>query len=279
MAYSEVSILCLIGLPASGKTHLASLIAKNKLGFTDILHVCYDDLIKWDSEKIVWKEERNNVLSCVENAIINFLNNQITIHRLLIILDDNMFYHSMRYVFYKLAQKHKVKFCQVYVNTSLITCLKRNYNRAQPLPINHILNINEKMEVPVYYNSWEKNTLTVSGEENIEQYLDAIKILLDSTVMPVEQEINKEPSIINNNHKHIADLALRRIVSSIAHETKDKCNMAEKMLKLNKKKNEIMNHINKNQLALPSEENIDVYIQKLFPIMTSEYPRDRKSVV
>lgn len=274
MAYSEVSVLCLIGLPASGKTYLASLIAKNKLGFTDILHFCYDDLIKWDSEKIVWKEERNNILLYVENAIINFLNNQLPIHRLLIILDDNMFYHSMRYVFYKLAQKYRVKFCQVYVNTSLITCLMRNYKRDQPLPINHILNINEKMEVPIYYNSWEKNTLTVSGEENIEQCLGAIKILLDSAIIPVEQEINKEPSKINNNPKHIADIALRRIVSLIAHETKtkDEYNMAKKMFRLNKKRNEIMKLINKNQLALPSDENIDDYIQKLLPIMTSEYP-------
>ncbi|XP_014282360.1 L-seryl-tRNA(Sec) kinase [Halyomorpha halys] len=269
---AEVSILCLIGLPASGKTYLASLIEKNKLGFTEILHFCYDNLIEWNTDQTIWKEERKIILLNVEDTIISFLNKKQPMHKLLIILDDNMFYRSMRYVFYQLSQKYRAKFCQVYVKTSLETCLMRNYNRDQPLPTNQILNVNEKMEVPVDYNNWEKNTLTVSGEEKVELCLDAIKILLDSVFLPAQHEIDKKSSKINNNPKHIADIALRRIISLIAHETKtkDKCKITDKMLKLNKKRNEIMNLINKDQLALPSDENVDVYIKKLFPIMTSE---------
>ncbi|KAI5751196.1 hypothetical protein M8J77_005220 [Diaphorina citri] len=135
-----------------------------------------------------------------------------------IIIDDNMYYKSMRYAYYRIARKHELSFCMVYVDVGLEQSLKNNaqrnearskentnrinnnvsvdnqirgmflgcmdpsyrsINTAHHVTNETIINMSRKLEPPVN-EGFEKNKfLTIhSNDQNAE---DEIKIFLDES--------------------------------------------------------------------------------------------------
>ncbi|MBN3324522.1 PSTK kinase, partial [Atractosteus spatula] len=85
---------------------------------------------------------------------------------LLILLDDNFFYQSMRYEVYQLARKHSLGFCQLYLYCEVTSCLSRNQQRQCPLPDKVIVEMAQRMEPPdLNRNPWEQNSLVLSSTD------------------------------------------------------------------------------------------------------------------
>lgn len=84
----------------------------------------------------------------------------------IIILDDNMYYRSMRMSFYKLAREYGASFCQIFLTAPLEVTLARNElrNRQRPaeerIPEQSLRDIAAAMEPPCpEQRPWEKHTV------------------------------------------------------------------------------------------------------------------------
>ncbi|GAB5578856.1 L-seryl-tRNA(Sec) kinase isoform X1 [Prionailurus iriomotensis] len=122
---------------------------------------------------------------------------------LVLILDDNFYYQSMRYEVYQLARKYSLGFCQLFLDCSLETCLQRNGQRPQALPAETIHLMGRKLEKPnPEKNAWEHNSLTIESSEcSSEASLKLIDLLLTALENPVKYiEDNVEQKGSRQNH-------------------------------------------------------------------------------
>ncbi|XP_062070875.1 L-seryl-tRNA(Sec) kinase [Lepus europaeus] len=148
---------------------------------------------------------------------------------LLLLLDDNFYYRSMRYEVYQLARKHALGFCQLFLDCPLETCLRRNGRRPQALPSETIRLMETRLERPDPGNhAWERRSLTVEGpacsaEASLE-VTDLLLTALENPVKYVEENMEQKEAdriICSANVLHRADQTLRRIVSLTMKEAKD----------------------------------------------------------
>ncbi|KAM9558060.1 L-seryl-tRNA(Sec) kinase-like isoform 1-T1 [Salvelinus alpinus] len=141
---------------------------------------------------------------------------------LVILLDDNFYYPSMRYEVYQLARKHSVGFCQVYVHCPVESCVRRNQLRPRPLPSDVIVDMARRMEPPnPQRNTWEKNSVTLDSEhhftiEYIQRLVKVISTALENPLSPVQdnaeqKEADRQSCVSSVVHQ--ADQACRRLVS------------------------------------------------------------------
>lgn len=99
MAVPVVVLLC--GLPGSGKSFLTQkLIDKTPEGI-DVIRISLDSV--WEDQKVFdrerWKAARLKALQTVETQLIS----QRSTGSLVIFVDDNMFYRSMRKKYHQLC--------------------------------------------------------------------------------------------------------------------------------------------------------------------------------
>ncbi|KAG7256438.1 hypothetical protein CRUP_002867 [Coryphaenoides rupestris] len=89
---------------------------------------------------------------------------------MLLLLDDNFYYPSMRYEVYQLARKCSLGFCQVFLDCSVQSCTRRNQERANPLPTDVILAMSKRLEPPnPQKNPWERNSITLNNSEHLSE--------------------------------------------------------------------------------------------------------------
>ncbi|XP_064789359.1 L-seryl-tRNA(Sec) kinase-like isoform X1 [Oncorhynchus masou masou] len=149
---------------------------------------------------------------------------------LVILLDDNFYYPSMRYEVYQLARKHSVGFCQVYVHCPVESCVKRNQLRPQPLPSDVIVEMAKRMEPPnPQRNPWEQNSVTLDSEhhftmEYIQRLVKVISTALENPLSPVQdnaeqKEADRQSCVSSVVHQ--ADRACRRLVSQAMQEARE----------------------------------------------------------
>ncbi|XP_007935094.2 L-seryl-tRNA(Sec) kinase [Orycteropus afer afer] len=146
---------------------------------------------------------------------------------LILILDDNFYYQSMRYEVYQLARKYSLGFCQLFLDCPLETCLQRNGQRPRVLPAETIHLMRRKIEKPnPEKNAWEHHSLTLESSACPEASLEVTDLLLTALQNPVQNvEDNweqKETDRItcSTNLLHQADQMLRRIISQTMKEAK-----------------------------------------------------------
>ncbi|XP_024411270.2 L-seryl-tRNA(Sec) kinase [Desmodus rotundus] len=148
---------------------------------------------------------------------------------LFLILDDNFYYQSMRYEVYQLARKYSLGFCQLFLDCSLETCLRRNGQRLRALPAETIHMMARKIEEPnPEKNAWEHNSLTVQSpacsSEASPEVTDLLLTALENPVKYVEDNMEQKETdriVCSTSILHQADQTLRRIVSQTMKEAKD----------------------------------------------------------
>uniref|UniRef100_A0A4W5L2H0 Phosphoseryl-tRNA kinase n=1 Tax=Hucho hucho TaxID=62062 RepID=A0A4W5L2H0_9TELE len=124
---------------------------------------------------------------------------------LVILLDDNFYYPSMRYEVYRLARKHSVGFCQVYVHCPVESCVRRNQLRPRPLPSDVIVEMAKRMEPPnPQRNPWEQNSVTLDSKDHftieyIQRLVKVISTALDNPLSPVQD--NTEQKVCSVKHQ------------------------------------------------------------------------------
>lgn len=148
---------------------------------------------------------------------------------LLLVLDDNFYYRSMRHEVYQLARRYSLGFCQLFLDCPLETCLQRNGRRPGALPAETIRLMRRKMEEPnPQKNAWEHNSLTVRSSacsaEASPELTGLLLAALENPVTCVEDNAEQKEAdraVCSSSALHQADQALRRIVSQTMKEAKD----------------------------------------------------------
>ena len=147
----------------------------------------------------------------------------------LIVIDDNNYYHSMRYEYFQLARHRTTGFCEIYFKPdNLQTVFFNNSKRLddEKIPEKVINSMNNRIEPPnPFQNPWEQFSFSISVQStetnntmyNLEMCLDVIKAALDNPVEPLpatppDKTVEaKEQSrkICSTNVYHTSDKILR----------------------------------------------------------------------
>jgi len=183
-------------------------------------------------ERIVRRIKHSLIESNPEETTTDFENSihdlifSSTPTSIILLIDDNHYYSSMRNDFYTLAKKWNLGFCTVYLQASVKTCRERNAlrNESQRVPDSTIVEMSLKLEEP---NSckWHCDTycLQIPDQEKQDQYnlpllasvlTNSLKNPLHAHTLPDRsEEIQRERKICNENEIHQADKILRKWVS------------------------------------------------------------------
>ena len=129
---AHACLLLVCGLPGSGKTSFCrALVAQGGLG-AKWVHVCYDEVeqgLRFDQSKFdpdTWQQARMKVVSDVRQLLEA---SSASEHGMVIVLDDNMYYRSMRKRWYHLCRECSCAYRQLFLQASEEVCIQRNEQR------------------------------------------------------------------------------------------------------------------------------------------------------
>lgn len=154
----------------------------------------------------------------------------LTSEPLVVLLDDNFYYPSMRYEVYQLARKYSLGFCQLYLQCPLNACLTRNRMRSCPLPDEVILEMAKRIEPPnPGKNQWEQNSLTLTStfsypQQDIDLLIQMIGKALEKPLSPIQDNAEQKEAdrqCCATSILHQADQACRRLVSQAMKDAKE----------------------------------------------------------
>lgn len=282
MSTKPAAIAVLVGLPGSGKSTFAKHLA-HALKDTQIkaIIVEYDHLIPIEKQRQFmleadqqsWKSERKAIVEKVSDflkskPVYEFQEINRQAEQVLVIIDDNNYYSSMRYDYYQVAREIQLGFCQFFLNPPIEKCKERNKAREIQIPNEVIDKMASKMEPPEpSKNSWEMFSFQVQDlEANKDLILNMIDIALKNPVKPLEDSVSEETrdkdrmncsaSVI-----HQADKYLRKMVSSrikqAQFDLKEDPNSKEKLkaeaAKFNGVKDELLEDFKTGFTKLPTK--------------------------
>lgn len=208
-----IGIVVLIGLPAAGKTTFSQKIVKRLSSNSKCHTINYDALIK-NHTKDHYKQSRKSVLDSVESLIMG-LRSKTAPCKQLIIVDDNMYYRSMRHEYYKLAKSFQLSFLQVFIDIDVNMALIRNARRNTKLPDKVIQDMASKIEVPdSHQNHWERHTCFIRGLNDgaFREFLEALTKSLNDPVCFSETDIRMNVPI-NRTRLQDVEILLRKLVA------------------------------------------------------------------
>lgn len=190
-------------------------------------HICYDaveaelrlDLAAFDPA--TWQASR---LRAAEVVLEKIGEPTPRSGRKVLILDDNMYYRSMRKQWYHVARERNCSFRQVFLAAPTDACLERNRARdaAARVPDFSVEHMAEVFQWPrTEGGSWEalplvSTTLDSGGASTSEQVDAFVRRWADAgrcslwTPLPAEAT---EPAAEQQGEAHECDVALRRVVS------------------------------------------------------------------
>ncbi|KRX83516.1 Transmembrane protein 98 [Trichinella sp. T6] len=282
MPFATLAIV--FGIPACGKTSLCKRIVdffnadESNRSDIHVVHICYDEILEY--AKLCtnqWKSMRNMILDSVDavavglnsrdayvkpaaidadiwNKIVPLVPNfDATWSKIIFLIDDNMYYRSMRFSYYRLARKHQFGFCQLYIQCDLERALIQNRGRKPDAVVSDetIKRMAEKIQIPA--EKWEENSITVIVDNSdSEVHLSKIgNFLLESfsKFLPeLSEDANNDKLTYNvesyTNRMHRLDLLLRGIIHQEVENKLSHNELKEKKLwfrRLSRAKQSLMN--------------------------------------
>ena len=149
---NENFLICLTGLPASGKSTFAYKITnvfKNRYGITRI-KIVDPDIIR---NKLSLEKFDPEIEPHVRKENLNIIRRELK-KGYIVISDDLNYYSSMRHDLKIVAETLKIRLIIIYIATPLEVCLRWNKNRGEPIPNEVIRKINKKFDKFDKY-SWD----------------------------------------------------------------------------------------------------------------------------
>ena len=228
-------LICLLGLPASGKTTFCREIIQ-KVGAHHIIHVPFDrylPLVNHSVDRTAWNTARNDIRNRVESFLSGkpseitcpvCLAEPIKCNHILL-LDDNFYYRSMRKEYFHLAQKYGCVFGQVVFNTNTENCIQNNRNRSDSfVSTKTIVKMANLIESPC--EAWEKHVLYLERirffsdgtlQTRVKNVQDFIEVLVmqsaevDPVFLETEKELERQKNL--DNVLQQCEITLRKIIS------------------------------------------------------------------
>lgn len=181
-------VLVLVGLPGCGKSTLSSRMrAEMESRNIECLVVDYDALftkmaveggkVSFDAQ--LWHQSRETAFTTALSAFSYSPSGKSPV----CIIDDNMYYRSMRHLYYRLARQCtrlqcpqlnfafsysaslvQTGYCQLYLNEDVELCVERDSKRGRPVGESLIRRMATRIEPPnAEAFPWEAQTIEISG--------------------------------------------------------------------------------------------------------------------
>ncbi|XP_064482752.1 L-seryl-tRNA(Sec) kinase-like [Ornithodoros turicata] len=284
-------VAAFFGIPASGKTTLVDQVVQDMLKDSD---EGYDHppwfpcVIRYDSVMSLKEQEqmstcsglmkrvRQQFLSAAEaliawvlgksttekNPLWQSLRSGITRQaepgeRPVFLVDDNLYYRSMRHEWFTIAQKMSLCFCQVFVACPVEEAVKRNAMRPCSVPETVVRRMEERLEPPGN-RYWEQACITAHSLPLGSRHSYLLRAILDcpeAPCIPSTADLSADPSLL-----HMWDLALRRAVTVAM---KDLPRDASVSLEMCRVRRQILAWARSEGSALSSPPNVDALVALL----------------
>lgn len=192
--YTKKFIVCLAGLPASGKTTFANklkFLLENRLEKSTVKIIDPDKIRKNLSPKNFNYRDEPKVREENVRAIERELQNDF-----IVISDDLNYYSSMRHDVKKIAEKFDISFFIIHIATPLEVCLKWNEIRGEPIPNKIIKKIYKKFDNFNKYN-WDlpEAQYDLSQIKNIDKEIEELIENFLTKIKSTENHFKKEEHI------------------------------------------------------------------------------------
>ncbi|MBY9006721.1 MAG: AAA family ATPase [Candidatus Lokiarchaeota archaeon] len=216
MEFKDNFLVCLTGLPASGKSTFAHKLRKEILSIQnkfDVVIIDVDEIrgslykSKFNHEKEVVVRDKN--LKLIEKSLKE---------KKIVISDDINYYSSMRHDLKEITDRLKQRLFIIYISTPIKVCLKWNRKRDNPIPNDVILNINEKFDKFQKYN-WDHPDFIIdmSEDENFQKIISEIITEIIRSDNQPNSDMIKKKKYQDKRHSYAKklDLITRKIIGNI----------------------------------------------------------------
>jgi len=293
----SITICVFIGLPAAGKSTIRrQLELFLKCNETHICNIEYDALIPDNISSLQlnqWKDERSKIVTNVECSIRylqelhlnskgvdllknianieNFKNclcpcfetcNNVALNHIFLI-DDNMFYRSMRYPYYQLARRYECSYSQMYLQAPIDELIARNQARGSSVTRQTILKMYENIETPKPLKyAWENQSLTIETSIDVNVCTIADFILESSKIKctrvdPFSQLRIEDRKKCLESFVHQVDQTIRKYISKVISQMKTN-SLSKELLSihsksLNVKRKHFLTELKRNNFSVNDE--------------------------
>ena len=247
----RVLVAAMHGLVGVGKSTLCERLRRSyeEHNFHNRLHlwiVNYDDIVERTRKSSpngaydvdAWKSAREKILdfirrlikreasSCDMTGLLNSIDGHIVVSsdsssetsrsddRHVVVLDDNMYYRSMRYGVYKICRDHGAAFAQIHVTADANIARKRNAARKTPVPTAVLERLATLAEPPdPRAHRWERHTIAVPSDVPTSVVWEALRKAWDDPPVPGLSEEDIEAAAARSEKDR--DRTLRSAVHSL----------------------------------------------------------------
>ncbi|XP_058054754.1 L-seryl-tRNA(Sec) kinase [Anopheles bellator] len=295
---NRICLNVLVGVPASGKTTYCKHIETTRTHTFNVVHVCYDSFIRVDAQYDLfsndtgsYKLRRKKLLSLMETIIVAVkendrekLENSLTYVEnefgvvlkislstdykdYLFVIDDNMYYRSMRLEWLKVAKKLSLGFFQTFFDIPLALALQRNQARISPIQKEVVVSMWIRLEKPCGdLHQWEKQCICFRETYDMNTAIELAKYCIKT---PVQGVIKIQSVPMEQSKVHQIDLLLRKRISkrmARAKETMPSNDLEVFAHHLQKQKANLLDQLRKGECCRPDvvEKNIQIIADTLF---------------
>lgn len=267
----RICLLALIGLPGAGKSSLCDWLLSQQSAHRGryIVHLCYDDLL---DTRLAYRDQRALVFRILEqliSAIYGAGEWPAEVPRTtspdssnadyIILCDDNFYYRSMRYKLHQLCRSEGCTYGQIYVASSLTSCLQNNSLRTgnTRVPDHVIRQMHDRLELPSAA-AWEGDTLTVCDVHSEAMRLPVVgflNTLLEKTTGETQPQVAVESQPHTQSGAHRLDLLLRARIKTIIEGLAEPSERQEASGRLNGRRKQILTHFRAEDDGMQTDLN------------------------
>lgn len=284
----KIYLICLLGLPATGKSSFAVKLQAFSNNFENChpIHINYDEIMKNNISD--WKALRKDIFKNVEKLLFYIKNKEnvtfqcntfqmyVNLFKFsditFVIIDDNMYYRSMRYEYYQLARSFSINYCQIFFPQNELEKLYQiNRKRSEDsfIPEEVIFRMAQRFEIP--NSKWEKEITWTIKNQYVEMEL-IYKWIIECPEVSLNCADMKSPnSSIETTQSviHRVDIILRKILHEKIKDFRIKHNNENSqdfIQGINQRRIEIIEGVKQRQIEIPSgEENeLRTFLMNLF---------------
>ncbi|XP_035228747.1 L-seryl-tRNA(Sec) kinase-like isoform X1 [Stegodyphus dumicola] len=182
---------------------------------------------------------------------------------IIIFIEDNFYYRSMRYDWFQIAKRANIGFCQVFLQCALNTAIHRNSIRGYHIPEDRIKRMLSCMEYPDSEKyKWEKYSIVFDSSLSYENspVKDVVNIIKEATNNPAEIMVTEDKieaqRICSKNAIHQADKILRKLISKKILDIKENLINEDMKMAISTTVNlrqQLLNDLRQGNISIPKE--------------------------
>lgn len=271
----QIIAVSLIGIPGSGKSTTAlkilDLSMRNQLE-AGVIIISFDDFVCPDLSELskgVYKQSREDLMENVQEFMMKLktkdIESVLKSHRLkiseknyylkdnspiLVLLDDNMYFRSMRQKVRAVCRKINCDYFQIFIKSSIEDAIERNKKRKNPVPDEIIEKMFNNLEVPT-----NPRTIFIESTESDENFLKFLKNRIENPEKLEAPEclpkIPQHQSII-----HEADLITRKELTTRIKNLPPGSDISQLSARFNRQRKKFLENLKSEKVEFTDVESL-----------------------